>query len=48
LDARDDSGNAPDWHLASIEVGSRRYGGAKKAMFDCWIGNSGAVKRALI
>jgi glycerophosphoryl diester phosphodiesterase len=46
--SRDDSGNAPDWHLASIEVQSRRYGGSKKAMFDCWIGNSGAVKRALI
>jgi glycerophosphoryl diester phosphodiesterase len=34
---RDDSGNAPDWHLASITVQSYRFGGKQTATFNRWI-----------
>ncbi|GAA3195094.1 PLAT/LH2 domain-containing protein [Actinocorallia longicatena] len=34
---RDDSGNAPDWHLGRITVASARYGTHAEAVFDRWI-----------
>ena len=34
---RDDSGNAPDWHLDRIEVHSARFGTDSTAVFDRWI-----------
>lgn len=37
---RDDAGNAPDWHLATIVVESWRYHARKIATFDCWIGGT--------
>jgi hypothetical protein len=44
---RDDSGNAPDWHLASIVVESLRYRSQKTASFDCWIENTSQFTRPL-
>jgi len=44
---RDDSGNAPDWHLDWISVDSSRYGIHKSASFDCWIDSTAPVSRAL-
>jgi hypothetical protein len=44
---RDNSGNAPDWHLQEIVVQGQRYGVQRTARFDCWIGDSGEVTRAL-
>jgi hypothetical protein len=44
---RDDSGNAPDWHLASIEVQSHRFGGYHTASFDCWIDSTDKFTRPL-
>jgi len=44
---RDDSGNAPDWHLESIAVDSQRYPVHLTAWFDCWIDNTGPFARAL-
>jgi glycerophosphoryl diester phosphodiesterase len=35
---RDDNGNAPDWHLDSIEIQSYRFGVNHTALFNCWIG----------
>lgn len=44
---RDNSGNAPDWHLASIIVESPRYRNRKTALFDCWIDTTAPFTRAL-
>lgn len=44
---RDDSGNAPDWHLASISVDSHRYRTRRTAAFDCWIDSTAAFARPL-
>lgn len=44
---RDDSGNAPDWHLGSITVRSHRFGGNHTATFDCWIDTTGKFTRPL-
>jgi PLAT/LH2 domain-containing protein len=38
---------APDWHLHSIVVESRRYGGKKTARFDTWIDSVDPVTRPL-
>ena len=38
---------APGWHLHSIVVESRRYGGKKTAGFDCWIDSGDPVTREL-
>ena len=44
---RDNSGNAPDWHLTSIVVESLRYGSRKTGSFDCWIDTTDAFTRPL-
>ena len=44
---RDDSGNAPDWHVASIKVESMRYKRHGTASFDCWIDSTAPVTRPL-
>lgn len=44
---RDNSGNAPDWHLTSITVESLRYKTKKTAFFDCWIDTTGQYTREL-
>jgi hypothetical protein len=44
---RDNSGNAPDWHLQEIVVRGQRYGVQRTARFDCWMNDSGEVTRAL-
>jgi hypothetical protein len=38
---------APGWHLHSIVVESRRYGGKKTADFDTWIDSADPVTREL-
>jgi hypothetical protein len=38
---------APGWHLHSIVVESRRYGGKKAAVFDTWIDSADPVTREL-
>ena len=42
---RDNSGNAPDWHLQSITVQSQRYKVNTTATFDCWIDNTEPFSR---
>jgi len=42
---RDDSGNAPDWHVASIKVESVRYKRQGTVSFDCWIDSTAPVTR---
>jgi glycerophosphoryl diester phosphodiesterase len=44
---RDDSGNAPDWHLGSITVQSYRFGGNQTATFDRWIDSTAKFTRLL-
>lgn len=45
---RDNSGNAPDWHLASIIVQSLRYhSGQKTGVFNCWIDSTAPFIRPL-
>jgi glycerophosphoryl diester phosphodiesterase len=44
---RDDSGNAPDWHLASITIQSYRFGASHTATFDCWIDSTAKFTRSL-
>jgi PLAT/LH2 domain len=44
---RDNSGNAPDWHLASITVESHRFGGPHTATFDHWIDSTNTFIRSL-
>ena len=44
---RDNSGNAPDWHLTSIIVESLRYRKQKTALFDCWIDTTDPFTRPL-
>jgi glycerophosphoryl diester phosphodiesterase len=44
---RDDSGNAPDWHLGSITVQSYRFGGKHTATFDHWIDSTAKFTRLL-
>jgi glycerophosphoryl diester phosphodiesterase len=44
---RDDSGNAPDWHLGSIAVASHRYGGNLNATFDQWLDTTDTYTRPL-
>jgi glycerophosphoryl diester phosphodiesterase len=44
---RDNSGNAPDWHLTSIVVESLRYRMRKTGVFDCWIDTTEAFTRPL-
>ena len=45
---RDDSGNAPDWHLDSITVASHRFGGKHSATFDRWIDTTGTYTLPLV
>jgi hypothetical protein len=44
---RDNSGNAPDWHLSSITVESLRYKTRKSANFDHWIDSTDVYEREL-
>jgi hypothetical protein len=44
---RDNSGNAPDWHLLSIIVESLRYSTRKTGLFNCWIDTTDAFTRPL-
>ncbi len=45
---RDNSGNAPDWHLTSITVESLRYSTRKTGAYDCWIDSTDAFTRQLM
>lgn len=44
---RDDSGNAADWHLASVTVESLTYRSRKTASFDCWVDTTDSFTRLL-
>jgi PLAT/LH2 domain-containing protein len=44
---RDNRGNAPDWHVAAIDVESLRYRTKKTASFNCWIDTTNPVTRPL-
>ena len=44
---RDDSGNAPDWHLDRIEVHSARFGTGGTAFFDRWIDSTAPFDQPL-
>jgi hypothetical protein len=45
---RDDSGNAPDWHLDGVTVTSARYGVSAKASFNRWIDSTDPFTAALV
>jgi glycerophosphoryl diester phosphodiesterase len=45
---RDNSGNAPDWHLDRIEVESVRFGVSLHAVYDCWIDTTNPFTRPLV
>jgi hypothetical protein len=42
---RNDDGNAPDWFLDQILVRSKRYGAARRAVFNRWIETSPTTER---